>query len=89
MRIKSEYKIRRIAGENVIVAAGATNVNTTSIISFNQTSVGLWNALSGRDFTEADVAAIIVGDYGQSEEVAARDAAAWVAKLREAKLIEE
>lgn len=89
MRIKSEYKIRKIAGENVIVAAGATNVNTTSIISFNSTSVELWNALSGREFEVADVVAIIQNDYGQSEEVASRDAAAWVEKLLEAKLIEE
>ncbi|MBO5902595.1 MAG: PqqD family protein [Tidjanibacter sp.] len=89
MRIKSEYKIRKIAGENVIVAVGATNVNTTSIISFNATSVELWNALSERDFTVADVVAIIKNDYGQSEEIATRDAAAWIEKLREAKLIEE
>ena len=89
MRIKSEYKIRKIAGENVIVAAGATNVNTTSIISFNSTSVELWNALADREFEVADVVAIIMGDYGQSEEVASRDAAVWVEKLREAKLIEE
>ena len=89
MRIKSEYKIRKIAGENVIVAAGATNVNTTSIISFNSTSVELWNALSGREFEVTDVVAIIMNDYGQSEEVASRDAVAWVEKLREAKLIEE
>lgn len=89
MRIKSEYKIRRIAGENVIVATGQMNVNTTSIISFNQTSVELWNALAERDFTVADVATFIREEYGQSEEVAQRDAAAWVEKLREAKLIEE
>ena len=62
---------------------------STSIISFNSTSVELWNALSGREFEVADVVAIIMGDYGQSEEVASRDAAAWVEKLREAKLIEE
>ena len=41
MKIKHGYKIRNIAGENVIVAIGKLNVNLTKVISLNPTSVWL------------------------------------------------
>ncbi len=89
MRIKTNYKIRKIAGESIIVAAGATNINTTTIITLNPTSEWLWEQLSGRDFTIEDVASLLCQEYEIDSERATADATKWVEQLRNTNLIDE
>ena len=36
MKLKQNYKVRKIAGESVIVRMGTQNVKMTTIISLNQ-----------------------------------------------------
>lgn len=87
MKIKSEYKVRSMAGENVVIMQGSTGCDMTRIISLNESSLLLWNALQGKEFEVADVASILLENYEIEAEVAERDAAAWVAKLAECELI--
>ena len=87
MKIKSEYKVRSMAGENVVIMQGSTGCDMTRIISLNESSLLLWNSLQGKEFEVADVAAILVDTYEIDAEVAERDADAWVAKLAECELI--
>ena len=87
MKLKDNYKVRSIAGENVLIMQGTTtpmsdnNSDMTRIISLNSTSLMLWSKLKGKEFETADVAALLVEKYGIENEVAERDAAAWVEKL--------
>lgn len=89
MRLKSDYKVRRIAGESVIVRMGEQNVRMTSIISLNPTSEWLWQQLSDQEFDAEKVAALLTSEYEVEREVALGDAAKWIEMLRKANLVEE
>lgn len=88
MRIKSDYKIRNIAGENVIVSVGTLNVNLTKVISLNETSVWLWEQLGGKEFDAATVASLLEENYEIDRHTALRDSETWIASLEKAGLLE-
>ena len=89
MKFKDEYKVRSIAGENVVIMQGTAGSDMTRIISLNDSSLLLWNELQGKKFEVADVANILVENYGIDLATAERDAKAWVDKLQECNLISE
>lgn len=89
MKFKADYKVRKIAGESVIVRMGAHNVKMTTIISLNPTSEWLWEQLQGVEFDAEKVADLLTGEYEVEREVALKDAIAWIASLQKADLVEE
>ena len=89
MKLKKEYKVRSMAGENVVIMQGAMGSDMTRIISLNNSSLLLWNALQDKEFEVTDVANILVENYGIDLATAERDAKAWVEKLHECNLISE
>ena len=89
MKLKSNCKVRTIAGESVIVRMGEQNVKMTTIISLNPTSEWLWEQLQGVEFDAEKVADLLVGEYEVEREVALKDAEAWIASLAKADLVEE
>ena len=88
MRFKEGYKVRSMAGENVVIMQGALKSDMTRIISLNETSLMLWNELQDRDFKVEDIADILVDEYGIDYEIALRDAKSWVEKLQQCNLID-
>ena len=88
MRIKQEYKVREIAGESVVIMQGRQGADLTQIITLNDSALMLWNALLGKDFEASDAAAVLMQSYDVAEDVALRDAAVWVERLKECGLIE-
>ena len=56
MRIKSNYKLREIAGETIVVKQGKSSLDMTNIISLNNSAKVLYQQLLDKDFTLADVA---------------------------------
>ena len=89
MKLKQNYKVRKIAGESVIVRMGTQNVKMTTIISLNPTSEWLWEQLQGVEFDAEKVADLLTGEYEVEREVALKDATAWIASLQKAELVEE
>ena len=87
MKFKEGYKVRSMAGENVVIMQGPAGCDMTRIISLNDSSLLLWNELQGKEFEVADVANILVETYGIDLAVAENDAKAWVEKLAECGLI--
>ena len=87
MKIKAEYKVRSMAGENVVIMQGTAGSDMTRIISLNASSLLLWNELQGREFEVADVANILVDNYNIDRDTAERDAQKWIEKLQECGLI--
>ena len=49
MKINSQYIIREIAGENILINQGTLDVDMTKIISLNGTACLLYEELSCRD----------------------------------------
>lgn len=82
MKIKSNYKLRTIAGENIIVNQGTTDVNLTHIISLNSSACVLWEKLWDKDFELEDAAQILEDTYHISHEQALQDALKWVDALK-------
>lgn len=89
MKIKSEYKVREMAGEHVVIMQGRFGADMTRVISLNNTSLLLWNSLCDKEFELEDVVALLTSNYEVDEAVARRDAAAWLERMRECGLVTE
>ena len=83
MKIKSNYKLREIVGETIVVNQGTANVNMTRILSLNASAKLLYEQLSGREFTAEDAARVLSDTYGIGEEEALLDARKWMDALIE------
>ena len=88
MKINSNYKLRSVAGETIVVNQGTTGVDMTRIISLNVSAKLLYEELQGKDFAVEDAAKILETTYGIGHEQAMTDAAKWVESLRGCKVIE-
>jgi hypothetical protein len=88
MKINSNYKIREVAGETIVVNQGKSAVDMTRIISLNASAKLLNETLAGKEFTLEDVAQILIETYGISNEVALKDAQVWVGALQKCGIIE-
>ena len=81
MKIKENYKVRKVAGENLIIGQGATHSDMTKIISLNSTALFLWEQLSGKEFTIEEAAALLVDNFGIGMEQASSDVRKWTDKM--------
>ena len=88
MKIRQGYKVREIAGENVVIMQGKAGADMTRIITFNDSALLLWNELQGRDFGLRDAVRVLTDNYEVDAAVAERDARAWIDRLTECKLVE-
>ncbi len=89
MRIQSQFKLRTIAGETIVVNQGTPDADMTRIISLNASARLLWEELAGREFALADAAAVLVKAYGIDAAQAEKDAAAWTEALHKQHIIAE
>ena len=89
MKIKQEYKVREIAGENVVIMQGRQGADLTQIVTLNASALVLWNALSGKEFTVAEAAEVLVQNFEVESDAALRAATAWVERMSECGLIEK
>ena len=83
MKLSSNYILREIAGEKVVVKQGTHGVEMTKIISFNESAAALWENFCKMEFTAEDAAEFLQQRYGIDKERASKDANVWVEKLVE------
>lgn len=88
MKIKSDYKLREIAGETIIVNQGTASVNMTKIISLNASARMLYETLAEKEFSVEDAAQVLISTYGISNELAQKDADNWINDLKNCGVIE-
>lgn len=88
MKINSNYKLRSIAGETIVVNQGTTGTDMTRIISLNVSAKLLYEQLLGKEFTLEDAAQILVDSYGIDSEQALKDAEKWAQALCKCGVIE-
>lgn len=90
MRIKTNLKVREVAGEHIVMRLGdGEKADMTTVISFNESALLLVERLRGRDFTADDVAAVLTEEYDVDNETAMRDAAQWIDMMVKNRLIEQ
>lgn len=88
MRLKTQYKVREMAGEHVVIMQGRLGSDLTRIISLNESALLLWTAVEGKEFSVEDAAAVLVEHYGIADSQAVSDVERWVNKLDSCGLIE-
>lgn len=89
MKIKNELKVQNVGGENIILLQGTHGVDTTKIVSLNETSLWLWNRFADRDFTAEDVADALKDEFGIDSGLAEKDAKTWIDMMVQNRLIEQ
>lgn len=89
MKLRTDCKIRKIAGESVIVRMGKLNVDMTRVISLNSTSEWLWEQIGNEEFDVEKVADLLTAEYEVEREVALSDAKKWIEMLKKADLVVE
>ena len=90
MKAKKGFNIRKVCGENIIVAEGEENIDFSNIISMNESSAFLWNNINGKySFTVDELVDSLLGEYEVDEATARRDVEALVDNWRQAGIIEE
>ena len=70
MRLRGDLTLRKIGNEYMIVEPGKDMVDLSKVYSLNKTAAFLWNELQGRDFSEDDVAEILIEEYGLTPRTA-------------------
>lgn len=88
MKIKSDYRLREIAGETIIVNQGTASINMTKIISLNASARMLYETLAEKEFSVEDAAQVLISTYGISNELAQKDADNWITNLKNCGVIE-
>lgn len=83
MKINPIYKVRKVAGENIILLQGKTNGDMTRVVAFNESALLMWDTLMGKDFFAHDAAQVLLDNYDVEESVALADAEKWITTLRE------
>ena len=81
MRRNPDFLLRQVAGRQVIVPVGKAVSNFPGMITVNQTGAFLWECLETEQTLQTLVQAI-TETYEVSQEQAAQDAQAFLAKLR-------
>lgn len=95
MKAKKGFKIRKICGQNLIIAEGKENIDFSSIISMNESSALLWNEIQGKDFNEETLANILMDNYQIDETTplphsqALADAKSIIKEWEDAGIIEQ
>jgi len=87
MKVKPDFLLSQVADAYVVVPVGHAAVDFGGMISLNETGAFLWKLLS-EDVSEADMLAAMLAEYEIDRETAARHIASFVAKLKEADLLE-
>ncbi|MBE6667165.1 MAG: PqqD family protein [Ruminococcaceae bacterium] len=87
MKIKKGFVVRKIAGEDVVVALGAASKHFNGLIKLNETGRFLWDKLSV-GCEEGELIDAISAEYDVDRDIAAKDIRMFVDTLKGAGVIE-
>ena len=86
MKIKDGFILRTVADTHIVVAVGKESEHFNKMIKLNDSAAFLWKCLSV-DRTVESLANELVAEYGISDDMALKDAEAFVATLKAADLL--
>ena len=73
MKLNKDLVLREVGGEYMIVNPFSDTVDMTQVYSLNETAAWLWQQMEGKDFTVADMVAVLQEEYEVDEETATAD----------------
>lgn len=86
MKIKNGFLLKKVGGQNVVVALGEASRSFNGIIRLNDTGVFLWQKLQ-QETSEEQLLAALTAEYDIGEEQAKSDIAEFLAALGKAALL--
>ena len=89
MKIKQGFELRNVCGENIIIAHGIENIDFTKVITLNESAAMLWNEVQGREFTEDELADMLLKEYEVDGQTAKNDVKLLINSWVEAGLVEK
>ena len=90
MRQKKGFVLRKVCGENVILAEGIEVVDFTKLISLNETAASIWNkAKELGDFTAEQLANALCETYEVDYDRAFDDVSKLLKSWQETGLVED
>ena len=87
MKIKSDFILKKVAGNYVVVPVRRRAVDFSGIIKMSESGAFLWNILSDGADRDALIAALL-DEYEVDEATACADVDRFIAQLKEADLLE-
>ena len=87
MNIKKELIKRQIAGDTILVPVGKTIYESNGLFALSELGAFIWDLLPTVN-TPEEICAAILAEYEVSPEVAARDVAEFLEKLRSLNIID-
>lgn len=82
MKIKEGFVLRQMCGENIVAGEGLQHINFNKLLSLNESAAYLWQELVGKEFTQEEMAELLIVRYGIDKQLAMTDSGklmnAWV-----------
>ena len=86
MKINTDFILRELAGETILVPTGKTAQNFNGMLCLSETAAFIWKILPDTDGAEAVVRAVL-DEYEVDEETARKDVEAFFVMAKENDLI--
>ena len=90
MKVKPDFELRTVAGENILVATGKMSTNFSKLISLNDSAAYLWKEVSAMpSFEIATITDLLVKRYDVDRATVLVDATMIVDEWLKAGVIEK
>ena len=86
MRIKEGFVLRQVADSYVVMNLGS-EISFNGMLTLNESGALLWNAISEGADADGLVTALL-NEYDVSDEIAKKDVAAFIEKIKGAGILE-
>ena len=73
MKIKDGFVLRQMCGENIVAGEGLQHINFNKLLSLNESAAYLWKELVGKEFTQEEMAELLIVRYGIDKQLAMTD----------------
>lgn len=88
MKVKDGYILKKVAGENIVIATGEARLSFNGIITFNEVGAEVFTRLDGTK-TITQIVQEIASLYNAPKDVIEKDINNLIEKMRNHGLIEE
>lgn len=87
MKIKQGFVMRDVAGQAVAIATGEASKSFHGMVKLNDTGAVIWNGIE-KGLDEAEIAEQLAAGYDVEADQALKDVESFIARMRDAGLVE-
>lgn len=87
MKIKQGFVMRDVAGQAVAIATGEASKSFHGMVKLNDTGAVIWNGIE-KGLDEAEIAERLAAGYDVEADQALKDVGSFIARMRDAGLVE-